>query len=506
MRSSSQREWWLAICSDGGSTENFWEPCLQELGQYTPQIYFRGPKVLLCEIGNSQSLIDKDKLVAIIEQKGLSQVGGNRIICHGDPCPGRALAKAHYPGLELFEWPLEALEYLVSPYRVDELLKKDINKIILDLRALGLRKVSDFISLAPSEVGQRWSHRGLWIWQWASANQSPPPPRIQTEEAIEECYWVPEENSLMSLETLYFIAKFLFQKIEKQLLEKHYGVRSFLISLEGFRADLSSQGLLEFELVLPAINHDPSLWFLLFKEKIAQAQRQQMIPDPLETFRVQVKETIVWHGLQRDLLDPYRETKKQSLLESLARIKLRLGEEKVFWSEFQESYIPEKSWRRGPLDIWLEKAFCESWNSASFSSFGASSSRSSPSTLPSPSLSPLSLLKNDLLVKFDEAPERVDLMFEERSGLSQIAKTRYDWIAKKPLRFFPSVQKAPIRNHQLFYDHQWQSFSVVWRDIVCGEFWGQNLERHYGILLLSAGQKLWFYKEKNEIYLQGHFI
>lgn len=440
--------WWLAF---------YWSkpqelmPWLDFLNEYTPQIYVRNSQMIIFELGRSRSLIDKDTLInktMAMEGLTLPQIGEAA-------CPAEALAKAQFQKKDRAGLPIEALIYYADPFRETPDVIKPLKKMLFDLKSLGVKTLFSFVNLSEREVGVRWSHWGKRLWLRVHGALLMAEPQIEVSEVFSEIYEFPEEAPGNNLEPLYFISKQLLQRLHQHLQQKNRGARVLKIILSGRTYENDFCGSVEFELSLPAFHHEVSLWLNLLRERLQVLAQQKKLPEMLESLEIVVSEVLVWHGLQKDLLDPEREHREGALLESLTKLESRLGREKIFCAEPRESYRPESSWRRGLAKDWY--------------------------TL-------------------------VSQQKRQENSLEKTGFQVYDLLSQKPLRVLPQAQKLILRDQQLMFNNRWQPFRLAWSEIVCGQFWQDPFERRYGVASLQEGEKLWVYKEGDELYLQGFFV
>jgi hypothetical protein len=440
------------------------------LSAYTPQIYVRNRQTLVFEIGRSQSLVDAAQLRDQIAVKAPElkdhcppHVGESAMVAE-------ALAYARFAEgqesnknrnvnlnvkLNKNRLPVESLEYFLEPYREHAEALRPLTKMLVDLRLLGVHHLQGFMSLSEGEIGMRWGHWGKRLW-WLVHGMIPVlEPTIETTEVIEELYEFPEEAPATQLEPLYFIGKQLLQHLHQRLVQKNLSARSVLVVLTGSTYEMDFCGSVEFQLSLPAFHHDVSLWLGLLRERLQSLAQQQKLPQLLESLQIRVEETLVWQGLQRNLLDPKREEREGMLLESLTKIESRLGRDKVFCAEPSESYRPEKSWKRQAASEWYKMISHGNRKTSSI-----------------------------------------------REPMTQV----YELLSQKPLRVFPEPERVMFKQKQILFKNQWQQCDVVWSEIVCGEFWKDPFERRYGVAHLPSGEKLWLFKEGEDYFLQGQFL
>lgn len=444
--------WWLA----------FWWPQPQELvawleflGEYTPQIYVRNTQSIVFELGRSRSLIDKQKL--LIKMKAMDGLTPPQI---GEAaCPAEALAQAQFQQEHKADLPIDALIYYLEPFQDNPESVRSLQKILQPLKVLGVRHLGAFMNFTEKEVGMRWSHWGKRLWLRVHGALPLPEPVIEVVDEFSESYEFPEEAPGNHLEPLYFIAKQILQKLHSRLQQKNRGAKTLKIILTGQTYENDFCGAIEFELSLPAFHHEVSLWLTLLRERLQVLAQQQKLPELLESLEIVVAEVLVWHGLQKDLLDPEREHREGALVESLTKLESRLGREKIFCAEPRESYRPESSWRRRSSKDWYTLVSQKTRRD---------------------SLREGHREKNDFKV--------------------------YELLSQKPLRVLPKAQKLMFRDQQLLLNNRWEPFRLSWSEMVCGQFWNEPFERRYGVAQLRDGEKLWVFQEGEEIYLQGFFV
>jgi hypothetical protein len=369
--------------------------------------------------------------------------------------PSEALAKARYQIKAKSELPLEALIYFLDPFREPMGPSRALKKMLLELKVLGMGRLGSFMDFSEREVGMRWSHWGKRLWLSVHGYTPLLEPKIKTIERFTESYFFPEESTGTLLEPLYFISKQLLQKLQRRLTEQNLGARSLRVSLVGTTYETDFSGSVEFQLTLPAFHHEVSLWLNLLRERLQSLAQQQKLPALLESLEISVDETLLWHGLQKDLLDPQREHREGTLMESLTKLESRLGEKRVFCAEPFESYRPERSWVRRPINEW-----------------------------------------------YQSQTRRVRAEVPPRVPATQV----YEILSQKPLQVFPTTERVLFKEKQILFNNQWEPCRLIWSEILSGEFWAERFERRYGVVYLEGGEKLWVFKEGEDIFLQGMFL
>lgn len=437
--------WWVAFW---WPQEQNIIPWVEFISQYTPQIYVRNTQSMLFEIGRSHHLIDlkclKSEIPKAMDGLTLPQIG--------DSCsPTEALAKARFQIAEKVNFPLEALAYFLDPFREDLQTEKRLLRLISDLKNLGLRSLGSFLSFSEKEVGMRWSHWGKRLWLSVHGYLHWEEPNIKRTELFEETHEFPEEAPVSNLEPLYFICKQLLQKLHDRLNHVNLGARSLKVVLGGTTNERDFEGFVEFQLRLPAFHNETSVWLNLLREHLQLLARYQDLPERLESVTLRVEEVLSWHGLQKDLFDPHREHREGTLLECLTKLETSLGKDKVFCAQLIESYRPEKSWRRQDAGDWFR-------------------------------------------------------LIEKTGVKKESPEFRKNTLAKRPLRVFREPFLVALKNEKIFLDGQWKHHRLIWNEIVCGDFWDEPFHRSYGIAYLDHGEKLWLFKENEQVYVQGVFI
>lgn len=457
------KRWWMSLW---WATPQDLIPWVHFLSEFTPQIYIWNTQCLVFEVGRSRSLIDKKSLQIKIIEKQKNPISSSSAIGSvamegltfpqvGDAAdPAEALAKARYQIQTKSELPLEALIYFLDPFREPFEPSRPLKKMLLELKMLGLCRLGSFMELSERDVGTRWSHWGKRLWLSVQGYTPLLEPKIEIAENFSESYSFPEEATGTLLEPLYFISKQLLQKLQQRLTQKNLGARSLRVSLVGTTYESDFSGSVEFQLALPAFHHEISLWLNLLRERLQALAQQQKLPELLESFEISVEETLSWLGLQKDLLDPQREHREGSLLESVTKLESRLGNKKIFAAQPFESYRPERSWQRRPMSEWYQ-----------------SQTRKTSDT-------------------------------GNKTAVTQV----YEVLSQRPLKVFKTAEPVIFKGKQILFNSQWESCRLVWCEILCGEFWTDRFDRRYGVAYLESGEKLWVFKEGADIFLQGMFV
>jgi hypothetical protein len=310
----------------------------------TPQIMLRGDRAIFLEIGKCRNLYSEDSFMKrtkiTLEKLNLKASIG---VAHDIPT---ALSFAVYGQQEVLQLPIEALKFYADPLGDQDEIVKNVSKMILVLKDLGLRSLKDFSRLSRSELSARFSSLGLMCsLRIQGLNEILWKPFVLSEVLFETCEF-DLESPVDNLEPIFFRLKPMIEKLSLRLRSKGRRLKKFEIVLQQEHALRPQERLRIFEVLLqlPYVSH--KIIFQIAKEKIEAMVQAQPLKARISEFKAVVIEDVVYTMNQKSLFNQKAEETQENFFHVVSRIATKLGEKAAFFAEPQESYLPERNWSR----------------------------------------------------------------------------------------------------------------------------------------------------------------
>ncbi len=310
----------------------------------TPQIMLRSKQALFLEIGKCHSLFSEESFLkrtrATLHKLGLqAQIG----IAHDIPT---ALSFAVYGKVEASSLPIDALRFYANPLADQEVVEKNIIKIILTLKDLGLRCLRDFLSLPQAEVTSRFGSLGqMCFLRLEGLNEILWRP-FTLSESVSEKHEFDQESPVDNLAPIYFKLKVMLEKVSLRLKAKGKRLRSFDVVLKQEHALAPQEYFRTFQVLLQLPYVSNKIIFQIAQEKIDAGVLLRSLKARITEFTVVVTEEVPYSMSQKDLFNQKKEETQEDFFQLVSRISTKLGEGSTFFAKPQESYLPEKNWLR----------------------------------------------------------------------------------------------------------------------------------------------------------------
>ncbi len=316
----------------------------------TPQIMLRGKRAIFLEIGKCRSLYSEEsflkRTLATLHKLGLRAAIG---IAHDIPT---ALSFAVFSKKDIQVLPIEALKFYADPLGDQEELEKNLSKMILVLKDLGVLNLKDFLSLSRSEISSRFGSLGLMCsLRVQGLHEILWTPFVLSEVLSEKCEF-DLESPVDHLEPIFFRLKMMIEKLNLRLRAKGKRLKKFDIILKQEHAlsPLEQERVFQILLQLPYVSN--KIIFQIAQERIEALVQKNPLRARITEFRVLVTEEVPYSMNQKDLFNQKYEEAQENFFHIISRISTKLGEGSVFFAKAEENYLPEKNWSRSsePLE------------------------------------------------------------------------------------------------------------------------------------------------------------
>lgn len=317
-------------------TESFAEACFS----LTPKIYKNGPYELFLDIsatedyfgGEDPVLLKIEDLLASYEIEPhltlVDKIQWARPLCQ-EP---RALFPKGKSQDALLRLPIESLLHCGDPTKIEaESLERQ--KLISFMRRVGLTTIGSFASLPITAVNRRFGKLGVHLQEWVQGKREVTLSPLNLSDTLEE---VLDADKIFSRESLLLEIRTSLERMERRLTTRQLAVKElkFLFYLESGKELVRQVALAE-----PMQEATQIVKYLkLFFETLEWDA-------PLSRLTVLASKTAPWSPGQLSLIDK-TENKFHDLSRFVERLQKRLGEEAVGIPEIQESYVPERSWKK----------------------------------------------------------------------------------------------------------------------------------------------------------------
>lgn len=312
----------------------------------TPQITFREDGFLFLDISKCLRLYSvetflKRCFVTLRKIDVVARVGVGKDA-------STALACALFGQSPKKNLPIDSLKYYVDPFHHHPETSSKVFQMVELLKSLGVRRLQDFVSIPPQELGARFGSLGL-LARSRVQGESPVEWRNFTPcEVLKERHEFDLESPVAHLEPIYFKMKTLVDRMQLRLRSKGTRARQFDVILKQEHALASEEQEYKISVCLRIPSVSSKVILQVAKEKIDAQVRVQPLKARITEFSLVVTEEVPYSAAQKDLFDPRKEENEESFFRFVSRVATRLGSSAVFFAKMRESYLPEKNWQKLP--------------------------------------------------------------------------------------------------------------------------------------------------------------
>lgn len=232
----------------------------------------------------------------------------------------------------LWQLPIERLMAVGDPTLLAA-ERKDREYLVSFMRRVGLNRICDFVRLDATAIGRRFGKRGLILQDWLLGHRPIAFPPFVSREPLKEFI---DAEDLISVQALLHQARGAFDRIAARLVGRGEMAKVIQVSFY-FDEQATQHQFLTF--------HEPARTTAALIKPLEQYLDRPRWEGPLKFIELEVKETGRFVPGQLSLFET-TENRMADLAGYVQELQGRWGEEAVGFAELQESYVPERSWRR----------------------------------------------------------------------------------------------------------------------------------------------------------------
>jgi nucleotidyltransferase/DNA polymerase involved in DNA repair len=310
------------------------EACLR----FSPQIAL-GERWLFIEIGACSKLYSENylylRLQAILKKFAIPakiEVGGDlpSVLC---------AALFNIRKKELF--PIEAIPYFFNPFKYE----KQFEKMVEVFHELGVRDFKKLTDIPANLLTSKFNKDLNLVLRQINDAKNIYWPRYVPEEIITESHEFLETQAISNLEPLTFVLKGLLERVVLRLRGQGQLVAKFKITLEQEKYSTVAQPLREQNIELAFPHSSISGLLSLVRDRLEKELTTLPLESDVKKITVQVIEKIPGGYRQKDFFSQ-KEEDSEAMQSLISRLRDKIGEDRVFYAQSQESYFPEKSWTK----------------------------------------------------------------------------------------------------------------------------------------------------------------
>ena len=310
----------------------------------TPQIMLRGQNAIFLEISKCKSLYSEQSFLRRA-QLTLKRLEINAKMAIADDIP-TSFCFAYYGIHKKSHLPIEALQFYADPLLKNPEYAHQMQKNILLLKSLGLRKLDDLKKISSREISSRFGSLGLMTYLRVLGENDLMWENFIPSEVVSEKHEFDLESPVENLEPIYFVLRGLLDRAFLRLRGKGRRARQFQVILK--QEHPSSDGTVFYEidiiLQLPYLSNKAT--FQITKEKMDHRVQTKPFQHRICEVSLKVTEEAPYFMNQRDIFDQKKEENDESFFQLVSRLATKLGNTAVFFAKTRESYLPEKNWQR----------------------------------------------------------------------------------------------------------------------------------------------------------------
>lgn len=362
--------------------------------------------------------------------------------------------------------PIEAICDYYDPFFRHEPLEPRFNEFCLLARKLGITSLGQLKSLPTSEVNSRFGSFSAELLLSLHAKTAEVWPYLRIPDRLLESQELPEMPfySLdMTLQPLLFTVRSLLDRLFARLRGRGQKASQLVLRISTERFSTVKKPHRELLITLPLPQSSTHSLFPILHEKLQHELTHSPLESSPQKLEIEILQTTQGSASQVDFLCKKEEI-SETLSSLLVRLKIRLGEDSVFYPLSAPDHLPEKSWTKSftPSDRLLP------------SGVSAGSSRE-----------PSDRSSNDLSTK----------------NLPQ---------ARRPTRLLPNPLELIFRDQQFLTPgsgNSWKVTKVDGPEKMNLQWWDQPIVRDYYNVLTQQGEALWIYfdQDQKRFFLHGFY-
>lgn len=330
------------------------EKLAEAFGRFSPEIALRAPEIFLggcnavfLDLRGTQNLYTEAGFLA--RAQALSRRLGFEVRTVIAPTAALAWVQSQYPLFaqtkDLSTLPLEALVEFARPFGRDLELQKKFEVMSSKLIALGVNHVGQFLALPSFSLASRFGQEASELSLMIQGDLDPPWTAFKPLQKIIESSQTDGDDECEGVEPLLFILKGLLDSAMARLCGRGERASVLRIELKLARWSILKSKTREFKISLPVPQGSVQGLLPILRDRLMWDVQKEPLIAPVESVWLEILEALPGHGAQRDFFHK-KEEEAQNWEALYGRLIEKLGQERVFYAQAQERYLPEKSWRK----------------------------------------------------------------------------------------------------------------------------------------------------------------
>lgn len=311
--------------------------------RFSPQICIKKDEAIFIEIGKSKRLFKEESFLAraqvILRRLKLKA----RITLGCDITDTLTFAKYHKSSVN--DLPLEALVDFADPFERDEVVRKQVLKMIESFTHLGVKTIADFKKISVSDLISRYGIIGRHCYQRVQMNEFLGWPLWKPEDKIFEIKQFPYFEFYGELDPIIFELKSQLDLIFARLRAREKSLTRLKVVVQCEKGSQEPNPIknFEFEFFTPQTATKGTL--RIIKERMMRYFEKEPIKSPIEQIESHVLSTLTFTGGQRNVFNNDEEKKEglNTLHNYLAELR---GKKSLFQAKLLQDSRPEKSFEK----------------------------------------------------------------------------------------------------------------------------------------------------------------
>ena len=401
----------------------------------------------------------------------------------------------------LSNFPIEYLSWTEQRKDPNHQQRAKLQGICERLKILGIKKVEQLRQIAPDELAARFGEEGSLLSRRARGLNQQPIKSFLPAQELEESYEF--DGSVEAIETILFVLRNLFSRLEKRLQVRHQALKILKISCL-LDTSKEEEKHAQFTIHLALASRKTETLLNIVKERLNHS-----LPHPVIALRITAEETEKDAGSQLDLFSKKVET-ADTMGELISRLTAAYGEQSVFKAQLVNTHRPEEAWKRTAFSI--KDALAPSKNNKNAKNKkelyeSTLMSKAEQNTLPS--------IQANLKVVTPEIEQPMQLSFGQQTWPKPMRnkeqKPPNNHLPPRPIQLLKTPEPAffPIEGDGFLV---WRGKrlpikNIGYRELFNTQWWTEKpLDRDYRIIETTDGHRFWVFRDKqNTGYVHGIF-
>ncbi len=304
----------------------------------TPKVFLCSPADLYLDIGATEKAHGGEaRVLAMADRLAENFLGSKRrFVVTDQPEWARALLSSRdllvprdqTPAF-LKSLPIEQIASIGNPYQLEE-ERVERTRLVGFLRKVGITTIGAFTALPPDTIHHRFGKMGEVLYECTLGRRPLCLPLFTPEETIQDHL---DAEELHSLEALLFAMRQVLVRVEARLHGRCQAAKSIRFTFN-FESHCPVDKTIDFT----EATQDAQNMLRVLREFLAGFQWQS----PLVRLQLEITDIIAHSPGQLSLFSE-AENKFYDLASFVARLRVRLGDDRVGFAALQSSHLPERS-------------------------------------------------------------------------------------------------------------------------------------------------------------------